>query len=141
MAHAQSGDGSWGVMDEDNQIMLFQRCVGLGTLDFDRTRRYIACCLRAGTIFLVPVAKIKTSKQIRSPMKCDNLIMFPVSVASNGDDDGFIHFVQSFTAGISRVTTWKASLDKEENDADCFMKPIAIVGWTGGILDVYEIYP
>ena len=137
VAHAHSEDDSWGVMDEDNQIMLFQQCVGLGILDFDRTRRYIACCLRAGTIIIMPIAKSKTNNQIRTTS--DNLIMFPVSMASNGDDDGFIHFVQSFTAGISRVTTWNANLDKEDNDAEFLMKPIAILGWPGGILDVYEI--
>jgi hypothetical protein len=142
VAHAHSGDGSWGVMDEDNQIMLFQQCIGLGTLDFYRTRRrYIVCCLRAGTIIIMPVALVKTNDQIRTTTKGDNLIMFPVSMASNGDDDEFIQFMQSFTAGISRVTTWNASLGKVENDVECLMKPIAIVGWPGGILDVYEIQP
>jgi hypothetical protein len=138
--HAHQGDGSWGVMDEDNQIMLFQQCIGLGTLDFYRTRRYIVCCLRAGTIIITPEAMIKTNNQIKTTTKGDNLIMFPVSMASNGDDDGFIHLVQSFTAGTSRVTTWNASLGKVENEG-CLMKPIAIVGWPGGILDVYEIQP
>jgi hypothetical protein len=83
---------------------------------------------------------IKTNNQIKTTTKGDNLIMFPVSMASNGDDDGFIHLVQSFTAGTSRVTTWNASLGKVENEG-CLMKPIAIVGWPGGILDVYEIQP
>jgi hypothetical protein len=89
----------------------------------------------------MPVAMIKTNNQITTTTKGNNLIMFPVSMASNGDDDEFIQFMQSFTAGISRVTTWNASLGKVENDVECLMKPIAIVGWPGGILDVYEIQP
>lgn len=137
--------------------MLFQRCIGMGALDFDDylpssyslneslngRRRYVACCLRAGTIFLVPVAKNETIKETRTTREND-LIMFTVPVAPNGDDDGVVHFVQSFTAGISQVMYSNAGLCKEivnsmRNMMEFFMTPIAVVGYPGGVLDVYEI--
>jgi hypothetical protein len=142
-------------MDEDNQIMLFQRCIGMGALDFDDCLpwsyslneslngrgRYVACCLRAGTIFLVPVAK---NEIIKETTRGNDLIMFMVPVTPNGDDDGVVHFVQSFTAGISQVMYSNAGLRKENVNSmrimmEFVMKPIAVVGYPGGVLDVYEI--
>ncbi len=137
--------------------MLFQRCIGMGALDFDDylpssyslneslngRRRYVACCLRAGTIFLVPVAKNETVKETRTTREND-LTMFTVPVTPNGDDDGVVHFVQSFTAGISQVIYSNAGLCKENvnsmrNMMEFFITPIAVVGYPGGVLDVYEI--
>ena len=137
--------------------MLFQRCIGMGALDFDDylpwsyslneslngRGRYVACCLRAGTIFLVPVAKNEIIKETRTT-RGNDLIMFMVPVTPNGDDDGVVHFVQSFTAGISQVMYSNAGLRKENvnsmrNMMEFVMKPIAVVGYPGGVLDVYEI--
>ena len=70
--------------------MLFQRCIGMGALDFDDCLpwsyslneslngrgRYVACCLRAGTIFLVPVAKNEIIKETWTT-RGNDLIMFP----------------------------------------------------------------
>jgi len=133
----------------------------MGALDFDHylpsndslkenligTGRYVACCLRAGTILLVPVAKNDTIEQTRRTRKNNDLIMFTVPVASNGDDDGVVHFVQSFTAGVSHIMMnrnfglGKENFNLMRNMAEFCMKPIAIVGYTGGVLDVYEISP
>ena len=129
--------------------MLFQRCIGMGALDFDYylpssySLNYVACCLRAGSILLVPVSKNETLTETRTTREND-LIMFTVPVAPNGDDDGAVHFVQSFTAGISQVMYSNAGLRKENvnsmrNMMEFVMKPIAVVGYPGGVLDVYDI--
>lgn len=157
VSHAHTEDGSWGVIDEDNQIMLFERCIGLGTLDFEddlpskfsldgslfRVGRYVACCFRAGTILLLPVAK-KVSMTQKETTTGNGLIMFAAPVAPNGDDDEVVHYVHSFTAGMFQVMHWNARLGKENYNMKRKMeevdtKPIAIVGYQGGVLDVYEI--
>jgi hypothetical protein len=159
VSHVHVEDGSWGVTDEDNQIMLFERCIGMGTLDFEDdlsskdslenslfvAGRYVACCLRAGTILLVPVAKKGTVKQ-KKKTTGNLLVMFAAPVAPNGDDDGVVPYVNSFTAGIFQVMYWNARLGKENYNTKRIMaevdtKPIAIVGYQGGVLDVYETFP
>jgi hypothetical protein len=137
--------------------MLFERCIGMGTLDFEddlpskdsldeslfEAGRYVACCFRAGTILLMPVAKKVTIKQ-KETTTGHRLVMFAAPVAPNGDDDGVVHYVHSFTAGIFQVMNWNTRLGKENynmkrNMEEVDTKPIAIVGYQGGVLDVYEI--
>jgi hypothetical protein len=137
--------------------MLFERCIGIGALDFEDdlpskdsldeslfgAGRYVACCFRAGTILLMPVAKKVTMKQ-RETTTGNGLVMFAAPVAPNGDDDRVVHHVHCFTAGIFQVMYWNARLGKENYNMKRSMeevdsKPIAIVGYQGGVLDVYEI--
>eukprot|EP00978_Attheya_sp_CCMP212_P048202 scaffold485212_cov75-Attheya_sp.AAC.1 len=56
----------WGVMDDRNQVVLPQECIGMGSFVLQEShgdgnrhshdRHSIACCLRGGTVFLLPVA-------------------------------------------------------------------------------------
>ena len=59
-----------------------------------------------------------------------DIIMFTIPV--DDGDDSLVRLVHSFTAGITKVKRWKSSEDKTT-------KPIALVGWQGGIIDVYDL--
>ncbi|KAL7531219.1 hypothetical protein ACHAXR_003908, partial [Thalassiosira sp. AJA248-18] len=147
ISHYQQERGSWGVMEEDNQIMLFQRCIGTGTFDYgdivSGARRYAVCCLRGGTIYLIPVAENDTTRALGG----NEITMFAVPMDPNGDDDGLLRFVQNFTAGMVQVLCWKDQLGPDKSHMMCTVKPdgttksVALVGWPGGIIDVYELNP
>ena len=137
ISHCNPIDGSWGVFHDDNQIMLFQRCIGLGTFDYsnnslsDSELRSIVCCLRGGTIYVVPV-------RAENDVTNNDLFMFAVPLDPNGDDDGLVRLAQSFTAGMAQVLCWKGGVVKENTDC-CTTKSVALLGWPGGIIDVYEL--
>ncbi|KAK1741615.1 hypothetical protein QTG54_007188 [Skeletonema marinoi] len=115
-------EGSWGITDENNQIMLFQQCIGLGTIE-SGNERYLACCLRGGTIYLVPVA------EGNNPRK--DIVMYATPVDSA--DCGAVRYIQNFAAGLTQVKSW------QEDDDSSSMKYAAMIGWSGGKIDVYEL--
>lgn len=115
-------EGTWGITDENNQIMLFQQCIGLGTIK-SGNERYIACCLRGGTMYLVPVV------EGTDPKKDIVVYATPVDLA----DCGAVRYVQKFAAGMAKVTSWQ----DDDNSSD--MKCAALIGWSGGKIDVYEM--
>jgi len=145
---------SWGIMEEDNQIMLSQRCIGMGTFDYGGNksdfdgdvpgaRRYVVCCLRGGTIYLVPVLENGASNPTLGQ---SDVTVFAVPVDPDGDDDGLVRFVQNFTAGVAQVVHWKDRIGTDKshltgNATDNAMKSVALVGWPGGNIDVYEVAP
>ena len=61
----------------------------------------------------------------------NDTIMFTIPV--DDGDDSLVRLVQSFTAGMAKVKRWKSSEDTETS------KDVALVGWQGGIIDVYEL--
>ena len=104
--------------------------------------RYVACCLRGGTVYLVPV--ITPNKKMATPR--NHIIMFATPMDSMGEDDGVVRCVQSFTAGIAQVMRWKESSDVTAFTSlggmpECARKSVAIMGWPGGNVDIYEITP
>jgi len=147
ISHHRSKDGLWGVMEENNQIMFCQRCIGIGTVDYGVSlkteRRYAVCCLRGGTIYMVPVGEPAISKD---EMEQNDITMFAVPMDPDGDDDGLVRFVQNFTGGMAHVVCWtdQVSTDKSHPVGampDGTMKPVAMVGWPGGNIDVYDVAP
>ena len=102
--------------------MLFQKCIGLGTIKSGK-KRYVACCLRGGTIYLVPVV------EGTNPRKDILMYATPVDLA----DCGAVRYVQNFAAGMAQVTSW------QDNDNSSSMKCAALIGWSGGKVDVYEM--
>jgi len=60
----------------------------------------------------------------------NDIIMFTIPV-DDGDDGDLVRLVHSFSAGMARVRRWKSSEDTS--------KDVALVGWQGGIIDVYEL--
>ena len=69
----------------------------------------------------------------------NDLFMFAVPLDPNGDDDGLVRLAQSFTAGMAQVLYWKGGVVKENEDCCCTTKSVALLGWPGGIIDVYEL--
>ena len=116
-------------MDSSNQLMLFQKCIGLGTFDYsstcsDMTGRYIACCLRGGTMYLVPVVENDVTR--------NDVTMLTIPLDSG--NDGLVRLVQSFTAGMAKVR------HRKEENKEC-VKSVAMIGWQEGIIDVYDVCP
>lgn len=128
ISHCNTLVEPWGVLNEDNQLMFCQRCIGLGTFDAslpsnnDLSGRYVVCCLRGGTMYMVPVVEEDSTN--------NDIIMFTIPV-DDGDDGDLVRLVHSFSAGMARVRRWKSSEDTS--------KDVALVGWQGGIIDVYEL--
>ena len=116
------GDGLWGITDENNQIMLSQKCIGIGSI-VSGNDRYIACCLRGGTIYLVPVVEGKDSRK--------EIVIYATPVDSR--DIGAIRYVHNFSAGLAQVKT------ENETDKLSKKKVVAMIGWSGGKIDVYEL--
>lgn len=105
--------------------MLSQKSIGLGTIKSEN-ERYIACCLRGGTIYLVPVVEgIDPRKDI---------MMYATPVDSA--DCGAVRYVHNFIAGLAQVKPWQG---KREEDNSSSMKCAAMIGWSGGKIDVYEM--
>ena len=136
ISHCNPINGSWGVRQDDNQTMLFQRCIGLGTFHYSNSlsdsESYVCCCLRGGTIYVVPV---RAENDVTDN---EDLLMFPAPLDPNGDDDGLVRLTQSFTAGMAQVEYWKGGVVKENADC-CTTKSVALLGWPGGTIDVYEL--
>lgn len=102
--------------------MLFQQCIGLGTIK-SGNERYVACSLRGGTIYLVPVV------EGTHPRKDIVMYTTPVDLA----DCGAVRYVQNFAAGLAQVTSW------QDDDNSSSMKCVALIGWSGGKIDVHEM--
>ncbi|KAL7552202.1 hypothetical protein ACHAWF_015423 [Thalassiosira exigua] len=148
ISHYLSEDGSWGIVEENNQIKLFSASIGIGTIDFGSgvsgARRYAASCLRGGTIYLTPVREIGAAATTEA--NCQNEIYMFCAPEPDGDDDALIRFVQNFAAGMAQMTHWKDSLSTNKSTSSDKashgpMKAVAMVGWQGGTIDVYEVTP
>ena len=157
-------NGSWGIVEDDNQILLHQKCAGIGAIDYGSmvywqsisnstltvARRYIACCLRGGTIYLVPVIehnhhRFQDTTFVHEKSRND-ITMFALPVDPTGEDDGVVRYVQNFASGIAQVMHWKeetctAGSILWGNVSDFSLKSVAMVGWPGGHIDVYEVFP
>ena len=62
-----------------------------------------------------------------------DIIMFTIPV-DDGDDGDLVRLVHSFSAGMAKVKRWKSCSEDTETSKD-----VALVGWQGGIIDVYEL--
>lgn len=117
-------DGSWGVTDENNQVLFCHKVVGLGTIASGQ-ERYLACCLRGGTMYLLPVVEGRKSRT--------DIIMYATPVDST--DFGTVRYVHGFAAGLAQVKHWNnVKDDKSGYNTKC----TAMVAWSGGKIDVYE---
>lgn len=99
----------------------------------------MCCCLRGGTIFIVPVTEhIGNSSQITQ-----EIMMLVAPVDSSGSEDGIIRYVQSFGSGMVHVNDWEArSKIHNTNTFDkTTSKAMFFIGWSGGTVDAYDIYP
>ena len=74
-------------------------------------------------MYLVPVV------EGTDPRK--DIVMYTTPVDSA--DCGAIRYVHTFAAGLTEVKSW------QEDDSSSIMKCVAMVGWSGGKIDVYEM--
>ena len=77
-------------------------------------------------MYLVPVVESSKSKK--------DIVMYATPVDST--DFGTVRYVHNFSAGLAQVKPWK---DKKGEDISFNMKCTALVGWSGGKIDVYEM--
>ncbi|EED91595.1 predicted protein [Thalassiosira pseudonana CCMP1335] len=131
-------DGTWGILCNDNQFMLFQKCIGLGAIEYEESR-YICCCLRGGTLYLVPVSDTNNDHSASH----NKVTILVVPVDPSGEDDGVIRYIQNFASGVVRVSRWKEDhrSSRSEQAATSTAKSVALMGWSGGIVDVVEVTP
>ncbi len=74
-------------------------------------------------MYLVPVV------EGTDPRKDIVMYATPVDLA----DCGAVRYVQNFAAGMAQVTSW------QDDDNSSSMKCAALIGWSGGKIDVYEM--
>jgi hypothetical protein len=99
-------------------------------------------------MYLVPVVdrgENALNRVSTSPM--GEISMLAVPVDPSGEDDGLVRYVQNFASGMAYAPLWQdGTRDIKRRTLsgipkDVSLKSIALVGWNGGILDVYEVYP
>ena len=113
---------SWGICHPDNQVLLFERCIGLGFVrDIED---YLVCCLGGGTIYLLPISTAD------GPTNSSDILRLAVPI--NDEDTSTIRFAQCFAAGTSQVASIGVTPSLEK-------RHIALLGWAGGVIDVHEI--
>lgn len=115
----------WGICHPDNQVLLFERCIGLGVVK--DIEDYLVCCLGGGTIYLLPISAANENEPAKS---CEILSLV---VPESEEDTSAIRCVQCFAAGASEVARVGVEPPSREK------KHIALLGWAGGVVDVHEI--
>ena len=112
--------------------MLPHRCIGMGAL-CSESSNILSCCSRGGTIYLIPIIDDRTSMTSFVSHEITKLV---VPKDSSGEDDGIVRYVQNFASGTVDVTIWD-----DPNRTDISSKSVALVGWNGGTIEVYEVPP
>lgn len=112
-----------GICHPDNQVLLFERCIGLGVIK--DMEEYLVCCLGGGTIYLLPISTAS------EPAKSSEILRLAIPIESD-EDTSTIRFIQCFAAGTSHVASMGVN-------PSCEKKHIALLGWAGGVVDVHEI--
>jgi len=154
---------SWGIAHDLNQVVFGVPCIGMGMLDenevhgcddeslkktattnsAESSTKYIACCLRGGTVFLLPVCPPLSEENEFMQNVCSNVIMYDCPVDLSGDEDGLLRFVQGFTIGYIQPfedfgTFQKRDLEYKPAMSASKAKPLLLYTWAGGMIDVYE---
>ncbi len=63
-----------------------------------------------------------------------DIIMYATPVDSA--DCGAVRYVHNFIAGLAQVKPWQGKREEENSSS---MKCAAMIGWSGGMIDVYEM--
>eukprot|EP00980_Cylindrotheca_fusiformis_P016804 scaffold5064_cov121-Cylindrotheca_fusiformis.AAC.18 len=120
LRHASS---SWGITNDVHQLLFSYPVVGCGHIHMDDIH-YMACCLRAGTCFMIPLSALE---------KGIVAVPYPHDV----DLDCTSLYIQGFTSGELRVSS-----TGNGGSRSCTL-PILVYAAAGG-LDVYScglVYP
>ena len=109
---------SWGIRDDIHQCLLQYPAIGMGELCL-ASGRHIACCLRGGTTYLLPLVS-----QSDSPSDVP-VFLFPRKDIEDDDDEPLI-YLHGFTAGNLKMTDEDISL------------PVLVYAGEGGLMEVYS---
>ena len=124
---------SWGLQHNRNHIMMpFPSFAGAGIFDTESSSsssQFIACCLRGGTVIVIPV---KHSQNF----SCNDVLLNNTSFDSAGIDDDSVRFIQGFTAGNIRVRSLGQSLPDPKR-----LLKIYFQAWSCGTIECYTCDP
>lgn len=119
-----------GIVEENDQVLLSYPAVGCGELAvFDKHGnhdKYMACCLRAGTCYLIPLGKMRSDSGNAEEKGDDYSIISVVQFPQDIDSDLQNVYVQAFTAGNLMLGS----------NGD--LHPVLVYSWSGGVIDVYS---
>ena len=108
---------SWGIRDDIHQCLLQYPAIGMGAIHLT-SGPHLACCLRGGTTYLLPLAS-----QSDSPSHVP-VILFPRRDVEDDEDEPLI-YLHGFTAGNLKLT----------DEDKCI--PVLVYAGEGGLLEVY----
>lgn len=116
-ATLEDGNFCWGVQNDCDQVTLSYPAVGLAHVHLPMGD-YIACCLRGGTVYLVPDSKdVEPITAILGP--------------ADAEEEDSTHYLQGFTAGNVRVDGIERSTCETE-------LAVLLFSSAGGVLKVYS---
>jgi hypothetical protein len=128
------GTLEWGIQFPGDQILLSYPAVGIGLVPSYSTRSeaepgpHIACCLRGGTTYLIPIHARDGSQasllEVDPPI---SVVMYPHDI----DADIDFQRIQGFVAGQLSMTGMPMRRFTQETI------PVLIYAWPGGIIDIY----
>lgn len=111
----------WGIVNDSDQLLLPFPPVGTGRVELCG-EEFIACCLRAGTCYLIPT---NVHGRGHSAPRAIPAIAYPHDI----DTDTANHYVQGFSAGEIQI-----SCHGEDHAAI----PVLVFAWAGGVVDIYS---
>ena len=134
----------WGIAHKANRVVLSHPSIGLGFLQYQE-RNHVVCCLRAGTIYLLPIVdKLPTSS---SSSDDDDNQYPPVTVLYRPiphdpetnlqqlHEDPLLFHLHSFACGN---LVWDATAtDHQEQSNNSASLPIVVYVGPAGLMEVY----
>lgn len=115
-AAVEDGTLSWGVHNDCDQVVLSYPAIGIAPVKLS-TGTHIACCLRGGTVYLVP------DSEHLEPI---SVILAPVDT----EQETCTHYIQGFTAGNVIVDGLEQTVGNDD-------LAVLVFSTAGGILEVY----
>jgi hypothetical protein len=125
----------WGVAQDSHQLLLSYPVIGCGIVEQDNGHDYLACCLRGGTCFLIPITASNDSNDDNDSNDGEtNNEILGISYPHDVDADITSAYVQGFTAGMLSV----------DDDGASSLLSVLVYAWPGGVVDIYAcglVYP
>jgi hypothetical protein len=116
------GRMSWGISCSSNQLHSTYPVIGISTVERDGTR-HVACCLRGGTVYVIPITGRDTDLS-----DCPISVFLPVEEESEESVD---RYIQGFSAGNVAANVLSDSSKASLN------VPIMVFSGAAGVLEVH----
>ena len=159
----------WGIQNDYHQLLLSYPAIGCAQVQLQRQMQqtHLACCLRGGTTYLVPimeddndddndVADVVVPGESKDPStKAMSEPLHDITVYTPGSSEiSDSQYVQSFTAGnvIIENDNHRPNQQQQQQqhqqqqhhnhhakeELEVMKAPVLVYGWAGGIVDVYS---